>query len=61
MENSVFGKTGVNVSKLGLGLAQVGFQLGSAEYDTADKILNTALTMELTFLILLQCILTVSL
>ena len=50
MENSVFGKTGVNVSKLGLGLAQVGFQLGSAEYDTADKILNTALDNGINFL-----------
>ena len=50
MENSVFGKTKVNVSKLGLGLAQVGFQLGSAEYDTADKILNTALDNGINFL-----------
>ena len=50
MENSVFGKTGVNVSKLGLGLAQVGFQLGSAEYDTADRILNTVLDNGINFL-----------
>ena len=50
MENSVFGKTGANVSKLGLGLAQVGFQLGSAEYDTADEILNTALDNGINFL-----------
>ena len=50
MENSGFGKTGANVSKLGLGLAQVRFQLGSSEYETADKILNTALDNGINFL-----------
>ncbi|MBL06983.1 MAG: aldo/keto reductase [Chloroflexi bacterium] len=50
MEHSIFGKTEVNVSKLGLGLAQVGFQLGSAEYKIADKILNTALDNGINFL-----------
>ena len=50
MENSIFGKTGANVSKLGLGLAQFGFQLGSAEYEVAEKILNTALDNGINFL-----------
>ena len=36
MENNIFGKTNVEVSKLGLGLAQVGFQLGKKEFQTAN-------------------------
>ena len=40
MENNIFGKTGIEVSKLGLGLAQIGFQLGKEEFETANKILN---------------------
>ena len=43
MENNTFGKTGSNVSKLGLGLAQVGFQLGFDGFKEADRILNFSL------------------
>ena len=50
MENNTFGKTNIEVSKLGLGLAQVGFQLGNEEFKTAEKILNTALDNGINFL-----------
>jgi len=50
MENNIFGKTEKNVSRLGLGLAQVGFQLGNEEYTTAEKILNLALDNGINFL-----------
>lgn len=50
MENNIFGKTNVEVSKLGLGLAQVGFQLGNKDYQIAEKILNTALDNGINFL-----------
>ena len=50
MENNIFGKTNVEVSKLGLGLAQVGFQLGKKEFQTANTILNTALDNGINFL-----------
>ena len=50
MENNIFGKTNVEVSKLGLGLAQVGFQLGEKEFQTANTILNTALDNGINFL-----------
>jgi len=50
MENNVFGKTDANVSKLGLGLAEVGFQLGFDGYKEADKILNYSLDNGINFL-----------
>ena len=50
MENNTFGKTGSNVSKLGLGLAQVGFQLGFDGFKEADRILNFSLDNGINFL-----------
>ena len=50
MENNIFGKTGINVSKLGLGLAEVGFQLGFDGYKEADNILNYSLDHGINFL-----------
>ena len=50
MENNIFGKTGINVSKLGLGLAEVGFQLGFDGYKEADNILNYSLDNGINFL-----------
>ena len=50
MKNNTFGKTGANVSKLGLGLAQVGFQLGFDGFKEADRILNFSLDNGINFL-----------
>ena len=50
MENNIFGKTDISVSKLGLGLAQVGFQLGFDGYKEADSILNFSLDNGINFL-----------
>lgn len=50
MENNIFGKTNNKVSKLGLGLAQVGFQLGYNGYKEADEILNYCLDNGINFL-----------
>ena len=50
MENNIFGKTNNKVSKLGLGLAQVGFQLGYDGYKEADEILNYSLDNGINFL-----------
>lgn len=50
MENNIFGKTDVKVSKIGLGLAQVGFQLGYSGFKEADKILNFSLDNGINFL-----------
>jgi aryl-alcohol dehydrogenase-like predicted oxidoreductase len=50
MENNIFGKTNVKVSKIGLGLAQVGFQLGYSGFKEADKILNFSLDNGINFL-----------
>jgi len=50
MENNIFGKTNSKVSKLGLGLAQVGFQLGYDGYKEANEILNYSLDNGINFL-----------
>ena len=50
MENNIFGKTDVKVSKIGLVLAQVGFQLGYSGFKEADKILNFSLDNGINFL-----------
>jgi len=50
MENNIFGKTNIKVSKIGLGLAQVGFQLGYSGFKEADKILNISLDNGINFL-----------
>lgn len=50
MEQRTLGKTGLQISWLGVGLAEIGFQLTFAEEQKAGEILNTALDNGITFL-----------
>ena len=43
MEKRILGKTGLEVSRLGVGLAEIGFQLTLAQEAQAAKVLNAAL------------------
>lgn len=49
MEYKPFGTTGLRVSPLGIGLAEIGFQLDSAAADHAGRVLNTALDLGINF------------
>jgi len=50
METRALGKTGLNVSRLGIGLAEIGFELTLEEVNHAAQVLNTALDNGITFL-----------
>ncbi len=50
METRILGKTGLKVSRLGIGLAEIGFELTLEEINTASNVLNTALDAGITFL-----------
>ncbi|MGC9393650.1 MAG: aldo/keto reductase [Anaerolineae bacterium] len=50
METRILGKTGLKVSRLGIGLAEIGFHLTLEEINAASEILNTALDRGITFL-----------
>ena len=50
METRLFGKTSLKVSRLGIGLAEIGFDLTLEEINTASQVLNTALDAGITFL-----------
>lgn len=50
METRILGKTGLTVSRLGIGLAEIGFHLTLEEINTASNVLNTALDAGITFL-----------
>jgi aryl-alcohol dehydrogenase-like predicted oxidoreductase len=54
METRVLGNTGLQVSALGIGLAEIG-ELSLAEEDRASKILNTALDRGINFLDTAAC------
>ena len=43
METRPFGNTGLEVSRLGIGLAEIGMHLPAAEQERAEVVLNTAL------------------
>lgn len=55
MEQRTLGKTGLQVSRLGVGLAEIGFQLTFDEVEKAGKVLNTALDNGITFLDTAAC------
>lgn len=55
MEQRMLGKTGLQVSRLGVGLAEIGFQLSFAEEQKAGQVLNTALDNGITFLDTAAC------
>lgn len=49
MERSTLGRTGLEVSRLGLGLAWIGLELTFAEKSIAAEVINTALDAEINF------------
>jgi len=50
MERRELGDTGLNVSRLGIGLAEIGFRLSKEEVEKANRVLNTALDNGINFL-----------
>jgi aryl-alcohol dehydrogenase-like predicted oxidoreductase len=50
MEQRQFGKTGLRVSRLGIGLAEIGYELSMALKAGAARVLNTALDGGINFL-----------
>ena len=50
METCILGKTGLTISRLGIGLAEIGFELTLEEVNHAAQVLNTALDSGITFL-----------
>ena len=50
METRIFGNTGLTVSRLGIGLAEIGFELTLEEINAASDVLNTALDAGITLL-----------
>lgn len=55
METRILGKTGLEISRLGIGLAEIGFELSLEEVTHAEKVLNTALDHGITFLDTAAC------
>jgi aryl-alcohol dehydrogenase-like predicted oxidoreductase len=55
MEKRILGKTGLEVSRLGVGLAEIGFELTMSNEAQASKVLNTALDAGMTFLDTAAC------
>jgi aryl-alcohol dehydrogenase-like predicted oxidoreductase len=55
MEKRVLGKTGLEVSRLGAGLAEIGMQLTLADEAQAAEVLNAALDEGITFLDTAAC------
>jgi hypothetical protein len=50
MQTIPFGKTGFDVSRLGVGLSEIGYQLSMSDQDQASSVLNTALDSGINFL-----------
>ncbi|TVQ27109.1 MAG: aldo/keto reductase [Spirochaetaceae bacterium] len=55
METRTLGRTDLVVSRLGVGLSEVGFELTSADVDRAAAVLNAALDAGITFLDTAAC------
>ena len=55
MEMTPLGKTGLNVSRLGVGLARIGQELTIADVEEAGQVLNTALDNGINFLDTAAC------
>jgi aryl-alcohol dehydrogenase-like predicted oxidoreductase len=55
MDRRVLGKTGLEVSRLGVGLAEIGFQLTFDDVARAAQVLNTALDAGISFLDTAAC------
>ena len=50
MQKRTLGRTGLEVSRLGAGLSEIGFRLTMAEAEKASQVLNTALDAGINFL-----------
>jgi aryl-alcohol dehydrogenase-like predicted oxidoreductase len=55
MEKRILGRTGLSVSHLGVGLAEIGYQLTLADETQAANVLNTALDAGINFLDTAAC------
>lgn len=55
MEKVALGKTGLEVSRLGVGLAEIGYELSRDEIDQASDVLNSALDAGINFLDTAAC------
>ena len=55
MKKNILGKTGLEVSRLGIGLSEIGFNFTSNDFSTAEKVLNVALDEGINFLDTAAC------
>ena len=55
MQQRILGNTGLQVSRLGVGLAEIGFELTLSDIQEASKVLNVALDNGITFLDTAEC------
>lgn len=55
MEKRILGKTGLDISRLGVGLAEIGFELTLANEKQAANVLNSALDAGINFLDTAAC------
>ncbi|MDA1279769.1 MAG: aldo/keto reductase [Chloroflexi bacterium] len=55
METKTLGRTGLEVGRLGIGLSEIGFNLGMSDTDQARKVLNQALDNGVNFLDTAAC------
>ncbi|MDA1188489.1 MAG: aldo/keto reductase [Chloroflexi bacterium] len=55
METATLGRTGLKVSRLGVGMAEIGFQLTTDDVQQASRVLNTALDGGINFLDTAEC------
>lgn len=55
MQKTVLGKTGLEISRLGIGLSETGFNLSEAEQSQASEVLNAALDQGINFLDTAAC------
>ena len=55
MKTTVLGKTGLEVTRLGIGLSELGYNIPEGEEDKATQVLNTALDQGINFLDTAAC------
>lgn len=55
METTTFGKTGLEVSRVGIGLSEIGFNLTLGDQDQAGRVMNSALDAGINFLDTAAC------
>ena len=55
MQTTILGKTGLEVSRLGIGLSETGFNVPAEEEQQANEVINAALDQEINFLDTAAC------